>query len=507
MTLPRGWTRAAIGDIADVVRGRLSPQEHPDIPFVGMDNVEAHTMRIIGTVPSGTMKSSAVHFVRGDVLYGRLRPYLNKVVQPDFDGLASAEFIPVTPREGVLPEFIRLRMNSADFVAFASHLDEGDRPRVDWDGIRRFELLLPPSAEQARIVANVDAMLSRLDASVASLDVGQRRLKAYRASVLRAAVEGRLVPTEAELARMEGRTYEPADVLLERIQKERRRRWEDAELAKMAAAGSTPSDDRWKRRYPEPDQVDSDHLPRPPEGWCWTTVDEVGDVLLGRQRAPQFLTGEWSRPYLRVANIKDDRIDLDDIEEMDFGPEHFEKYRLQPDDILVSEGQSPHLVGQSAVYRGGVDGLCFQKTLHRFRPFEPGPRCEYAQTVFRAHVSLGVFRVVASITTNIAHLTLEKFKRSRFPLPPAAEQGRIADEISRLMSVVDASEREIVATRTRLRRLRQSILAWAFEGKLSDQAPADEPADALLARLRSKPAPVPGTAPNGKRSRKPRVAA
>lgn len=191
------------------------------MPFVGMDNVEAHTMRIVGTVPSRTMKSSAVHFVRGDVLYGRLRPYLNKVVQPDFDGLASAEFIPLTPREGVLPEFIRLRMNSADFVAFASRLDEGDRPRVDWDGIRRFEFLLPPSAEQARIVENVDSMLSCLDAAVASLAAAQRKLKAYRASVLKAAVEGRLAPTEADLARVEGRSYEAADVLLQRTLEER----------------------------------------------------------------------------------------------------------------------------------------------------------------------------------------------------------------------------------------------------------------------------------------------
>ena len=81
---------------------------------------------------------------------------------------------------------------------------------------------------------------------------GARNLKRYRASVLKAAVEGRLVPTEAELARAEGRDYEPASVLLERILAERRRRWEEAELAKMKAKGKTPKGDRWRAKYKEP---------------------------------------------------------------------------------------------------------------------------------------------------------------------------------------------------------------------------------------------------------------
>jgi type I restriction enzyme S subunit len=126
--------------------------------------------------------------------------------------------------------------------------------------------------------------------------------------------------------------------------------------------------------------------------------------------------------------------------------------------------------------------------------------------VFRAHVSLGVFKAIASITTNIAHLTLEKFKRSRFPLPPAAEQERIVEEIARQMSVVDAAERQIVANRRRLQRLRQSVLTWAFEGKLVDQDPADEPASVQLARIRAERETASAIATKMKRSRKLRAA-
>ena len=70
---------APLGEVVKPTRPRVRPADHPDLPFVGMEHIEAHTMKLLGTVPASTMKSSAVHFGPGDVLYGRLRPYLNKV--------------------------------------------------------------------------------------------------------------------------------------------------------------------------------------------------------------------------------------------------------------------------------------------------------------------------------------------------------------------------------------------------------------------------------------------
>jgi type I restriction enzyme, S subunit len=111
------------------------------------------------------------------------------------------------------------------------------RPNVNAKNLGRIKLRLPPLPEQHRIAEAIESYVTRLDDAVTTLERAQRNLKRYRASVLKAAVEGRLVTTEAELARAEGRAYEPASVLLERILVERRRRWEEAELAKMNANG------------------------------------------------------------------------------------------------------------------------------------------------------------------------------------------------------------------------------------------------------------------------------
>lgn len=111
---------------------------------------------------------------------------------------------------------------------------------------------VPPQQEQRRIVAEIEKQFTRLDAAVVALKRVRANLKRYRASVLKVACEGRLVPTEAELARAEGRDYEPADRLLARILEERRATWEADQLARMQAAGKAPEDDRWKAGYEEP---------------------------------------------------------------------------------------------------------------------------------------------------------------------------------------------------------------------------------------------------------------
>jgi restriction endonuclease S subunit len=351
---------------------------------------------------------------------------------------------------------------------------------VDKEHAARLSVRVPPLGEQRRIVAKLEALQARSRRAREALDAVPPLLEKLRQSILAAAFRGDLTKDW----RAKNKDVEPASKLLERIRAERRKKWEEAELAKMKAKGKPPTDDRWKAKYKEPEPVDATGLPELPDGWEWTTFETVAEVDLGRQRAPQYQTGRFTRPYLRVANIKDDRIDLTDVLEMDFDEGDFAHYQLRAGDILLSEGQSPELVGQSAIYRGEIEGLCFQKTLHRFRSYASGPPPEFAQLVFRHYVRNGTFRAASSLTVNIAHLTLVRLKPLHFPLPPRGEQIEIVRRAGAALGRVTAVEQKLDALQAQREVFERALFAKAFRGELVPQDPNDEPAEAMLARVR-----------------------
>ena len=220
---PVSWGFTTLGEITHPRGVKAKPSEIGDAPFVGLQNIEAHTMRLLTVGKTSDVKSSGSVFSKGDVLYGRLRPYLNKVYMPGFDGLASGEFIVFPNQPSLCNAYLKYFLNQSEFVSFATRLNAGDRPRVDFGQLAHYPLPLPPLPEQRRIVAAIEAYFARIDAAVASLKRAQANLKRYRASVLKAACEGELVPTEAHLAKSEGRDYESANQLLARVLDERPR--------------------------------------------------------------------------------------------------------------------------------------------------------------------------------------------------------------------------------------------------------------------------------------------
>ena len=368
---------------------------------------------------------------------------------------------------------------------------------------QELEIRLAPFAEQKRIVEALDSYLSRLDAAAASLERAQAKLKAYRTSVLKPAVEGRLVPTEAELARQEGRDYEPASVLLDRILVQRRRRWEEAELARLTKAGKPPKDEKWKAKYEEPAKPDLSGLRELPEGWCWTTLTQIAGVQLGQQRSPDHAGADVQLPYVRAANITWEGIDVRDLKTMGFP--NPERYALRYGDVLLSEASgSPMEAGKPAIWRGEVPAACFQKTVLRIRAFDArGLLSEYLRLVFLDSCRSGAFARAAP-GVGIVHLTAERMLLWPIPLPPVADQSRIVDESERLESVAKKARSDTERSRLAISKLRQSILKWAFEGRLVDPDPNDEPAEQLLARIRGERAAA-RAAPKKSRARAPRA--
>jgi type I restriction enzyme, S subunit len=152
--------------------------------------------------------------------------------------------------------------------------------------------------------------------------------------------------------------------------------------------------------------------------WPLERMAQLGDVQLGRQRAPKYMTGRYFRRYLRVVNVLDGRLDLRDVEEMDFDERDFERYCLRPGDLLVTEGDivSPMNVGRCVVFRGEIEDCCFQNTLIRFRV---GQRITptFAQAALQDARHRGVLAAVAS-TTTVTHLGAKRFGTVEIPVPP-----------------------------------------------------------------------------------------
>src|ERR1035437_4641759 len=209
-----------------------------------------------------------------------------------------------------------------------------------------------------------------------------------------------------------------------------------------------------------------------PNGWRLLTVDQVGRVGLGRQRHPDWHNGPEMRPYLRVANVFEDRIDARDIKEMDFSG-CFERFRLEPGDVLLNEGQTPELLGRPAIYRGNPPDVAFTNTLIRFQAgAEVSP--EWALIVFRRHMHFGRFTRESRITTNIAHLSAARFKTVEFPVPPLDEQRRIVDILEDHLSRLDAAASSVEAAERRLIALRRSTLNALFSGSDYPRVPLRE---------------------------------
>lgn len=206
-----------------------------------------------------------------------------------------------------------------------------------------------------------------------------------------------------------------------------------------------------------------------PAEWKSVTVADAGKIELGRQRHPDWHTGPNMRPYLRVANVFEDRIDTSDVMEMHWPEETFERFKLRPGDVLLNEGQSPEWLGRPAIYRGEPAETAFTNSLMRFKAYD-GVLPEFALLVFRRHMHAGRFTRESRITTNIAHLSATRLKKVEFPIPPLEVQQQIVAQTDESLTAVGRLTRAVDAGRKREKALRRMLLAAAFSGRLTGRS-------------------------------------
>ena len=460
------WPTEPLGAICEIVSGitkdsKKQGDNYREVPYLRVANVQRLQLDLseVKMIPAKESTIASYRLRPGDILLneGGDRDKLGRgwIWQGQISECIHQNHVfRARIRDGkAIPKWIAYYANTNEARAY--FLESGKQTTnlasISKKNLSALPVPLPPVHVQESLVAEIDTQLSRLDEVVFTLQGIQAKLKQARASILKAAVEGRLVETEAELARRTGAYFEDVQELLERV-------WVES-MDQQPSRGKRPKSAADCKK-----DLDLD-LPEPPDGWTWCRIDAVGAVQLGRQRTPKDHSGPNMRPYLRVANVFEDRIDLLDVKEMNFTPEELEIYRLKKGDILLNEGQSPHLVGRPAMWRNEIENACFQNTLVRFQCYQAVlPR--FALIVFRAQLHARRYMKIAKITTNIAHLGAQRFAAVEFPLAPLAEQQRIIAEVDRRFSVLDQVESTVQSSLARCGMLRQAILKRAFEGRL-----------------------------------------
>jgi type I restriction enzyme, S subunit len=510
--LPPGWAKAKIGELVG-----------PDGIFVDGDWVETEDqdpqgeIRLIqlADIGDGTYRDRSSRFLTrrkalqlgctflspGDVLVARMPDPLGRACIFPGDAKDSVTAVDVcivrTGALGANHRWLVWAINSPQFRGRIAQLQSGStRKRISRGNLATLDLPVPPTTQQERIAQEVEKQFTRLEAGIAALKRVRANLRRYRAAVLKAAVEGRLVPAEAELARREGRSYEPADQLLKRILAERRARWEADQLAKFRASGKEPKQD-WRTKYKQPPQLGPRGLQAVPEGWAIASLEQLTSALrvicYGILMPKENIEG--GVPYVRVLDLKGDRIDMAGLRKTSPAiAKAYARASLRTGDLLLAIRGS---YGRVAEVPPELEGGNITQDTARLDVAE-NLHHRYIAFCLRSPVVQNYFKTVGRGVA-VKGVNIADVRSCPVTLPPVGEQERIATEVERRLSVIDELDMQVDANLKRANRLRQAILKRAFEGKLVSQDPDDEPASVLLERIRAERKASQGSAPSRKK--------
>lgn len=488
VTLPEGWVWSTIGEVAETASGGTPSRRHSEyfegnIPWVKSGELKDDIINAVEEFISDEAlnASSAKLFSRGSALVAMYGATVGRTGILGMDATTNQAICVLLPiQEAFLAKYITywLQFQRQQLISQSAG---GAQPNINQEIIRSFPFPLSPRAEQQRIIAAIEQQFTRLDNGIASLKSARARTKKYRASLLKSAVEGELTKEW----RAENTVEETGEQLLARILVERRKRWEEAELAKMREKGKFQKDDKWKDRYKEPQAPDVANLPKLPEGWCWATVEQIAQIQGGIQKQPSRVPRQNSYPYLRVANVLRGRLNLSVIEKMELFGNELETLRLKDGDLLIVEGNgSKTEIGRSALWHEEIEDCVHQNHIIRVRLNLIIPK--YVDFYWNSPIGNQRVMDVAASTTGLYTLSVNKISCLPIPIPPLVEQWKIMNEIEAQFSELDKGEETIEHELKRAEHQRQSILREAFAGRLVEQDSSDEPASILLERIQEE---------------------
>lgn len=423
-TLPPTWIETNLGSVVPYgTTVKAEPEDlTPDTWVLELEDIEKDSTKVLQrlTFSERQSKSTKNRFDAGDVLYGKLRPYLNKVTFADQPGVCTTEIVPIKPTEAVNGRYLFHWLRHPRFLTYVTDVSHGvNMPRLGTDAGRQAPFVLAPKNEQKRIADKLDTVLTRVDAVNTRLARVAPILKRFRQSVLAAATSGRLTDDWRGHVQMNWSTL----------------RAEEA-CAKVQSGGT-------------------------PKG---------GFVAEGI-------------PFLKVYNIVDQKVAFaykPQYVGADVHATELRKSQVHPGDVLMNIVGPP--LGKVAIVPSEHSEWNINQAITLFRPSEHvSSQWIYFVLCEGAPIREVLNRTKGSVGQ--INISLSQCRAFELPVPPAEEQAEIVRRVETLFAFADRLEARLQTAQTATERLTPALLAKAFRGELVPQDPNDEPASELLKRL------------------------
>lgn len=505
--LPAGWETAELSEIC-LINPTIDKSAFADdllVSFVPMPAVEAEigAVDVSATRKFGEVKKGYTPFREGDVLFAKITPCMENgkmAVVPALHndlGFGSTEFHVLRAHPGISPQFVYYFVSSRAFRHVAEHNMSGavGQRRVTTPYLSACKVPVPPAAEQHRIVAKIEELFSELDQGVASLKTAREQLKVYRQSLLKHAFEGKLTAAWRAAHRDQ---LETAAALQQRIARERQARYEQ-QLADWQAAGKQGPKPKPPKPLPPLTTEELAELPELPAGWGWMKLGAlIDEPAYGTSKKCDYETAGVG--VLRIPNVVSGKVDATDLKFAQFSLEEIAAYQLAAGDLLmIRSNGSVSIVGKCALVYKMDTAYLYAGYLIRLRPLQSLALPAYLTRLLSSHELRKQIEHKAKSTSGVNNINSGEIQSLVVPVCGLTEQELILEELESKLSEADQLDQTLATALQQADALRQSILKKAFCGQLVPQDENDEPAAALLERIRANREAAPAKGRRAKR--------
>ncbi len=393
--LPPGWKNHQFGDACDRVKDSYQPVDGGDTPYVGLEHLAQGFPAFVGRGKESEVRSSKTAFKIGDILFGKLRPYLRKGAQADFDGVCSTDILAFRAKAACESEFLKFIIHSDEFVAHAKSTTSGvQHPRTSWPSLREFRLSLPPLPEQKKIAHILSTVQRAIEAQERIIQITTELKKALMHKLF-----------------TEGLRNEPQ---------------------KQTEIGPVP------------------------ESWEVVRCEDVCDTIsVGIVVKPSSYYVKEGVPAFRSQNVREDRIQLEPMvyisEKANDGP--VKKSKLYAGDVLIVRTGYP---GTSCVVPPEFNGSnCID--LIFVRPNNEKLRSHYLSRFFNSDAAK-VQVQAGKIGLAQQHFNVGAVKNTQIPLPPTDQQDEIVAHLKLIDSKHDLATSKRSALQDLFRTLLHELM-------------------------------------------------